>query len=269
MRSTVVGSAALALVAALAGCGNSTSGTPVARPPVLRPYQLIAVFDYARKTEKTVVMQARGQEGPDSLGQDCQVRFVPSAASSCLLTRRDEHMGLITLPQDSYVAQFDPTPADGVGEQTRWRRLAPHDTDMSDFSGVLAQIVGLQAGISDDVVLVDGVSTVTGATADRVAGVRAIRYDLDVDGKALYRAMAAQVGSDSFREALLDLAGDAGRTTAHIWIGSGGPLDRLPLRQDITEPAGRYGAGDTETITYTRWGSPVDIEAPAADHVTG
>jgi hypothetical protein len=270
MRLTAAGLTALALAAATTGCDSSTAGTTAATPPALRPDQLRAVFDHARTTEQTVLVTARGQEGPDALGQDCQVRYVPAAESSCLLTRRDESMGLITLPQASYVAQFDRTPADGVGTRAEWRRLAPHGTDMSDFSGVLAQIVGLQAGISDDVVLADGVSTVTDAAVDPMgAGGPAIRYDLNVNGGALYRAMAAEVGSDSFREALLVLAGDAGRTAAHLWIGVGGPRDGLPLQQVITEPAGRYGAGDTETIRYTRWGAPVDIQAPPANHVTG
>lgn len=256
-------------VTALTGCGGSTPGTPAAHPPVLRPDQLRTFFNIARAMEKTAVVEARGQEGPDALGQDCQVRYVPDAASSCLLTRRDERMGLVTLPEASYVAQFDRTPADGVNAPTQWRRLPPHDADMSDFSGVLAQIVGLQAGISDDVVLADGVSTVTAATADPMDGVPAIRYDLAVDGGALYRAMAAQVDSDSFREALLDLAPDAGRTTAQVWIGAGGTHDRLPLQQIIGEPPGRYGAGNAETIRYIQWGAQVDIQAPPADHVTG
>jgi len=258
-RSLLVVLSCGVVAAATVGCSGPPSTATAPVRPSVGIAQLRDYFRQARAVKKTVTMTARGQEGPDPLGQDCQVQYFPSSASTCYLTRRAEHMGLITLPQASYV-----TTADG-GDPPTWRKLDPHDTDMSDFYGVLAQIVGAQAGIADDVVLTPGVSTLTNATPEQVDGVAATRYDLTVDGRALYAAMARQVSSDSFREALQDLESSAGPTVAQVWIGP----DNLPVRQLVREPRGKYGSGEPETITYSGWGTPVNIQPPPANEVTG
>lgn len=241
-----------AIAAAVAGCG-SNSAPETAPAAVTSTDALRGLFQQAQSQQKTVTTVAKEEGDPQPTTLTCKVQLAPTKESDCSSPGKNGDFRTISLPDAVYIYSADPTSQiDGKP----WRKLDNADRAHSASVGAQTKDLG------DDALFAAGVAKIAKTTPDQVNGHPALRYDLDVDAKALFSAMLAPSADDALRAASQQIINSGGTAGAQVWIGP----NNLPL-QTVTHISMPGKQTRSETTTYSDWGKSVDIQAPPANQV--
>jgi hypothetical protein len=267
MRRTILAvCGAVAALTAVTACGTTTTGGTAApntpRPAVTSLDELAHLVASRTASAHTahvalhidaagVAVAANGQVDLEGAASRLQMDMtVPSLGQLDMVLIGDTMY--MKLPQ-SLVHTAKP-----------WIKVDPNGTD--PVSKALAAVTSQEKQSFDPSQMLNqmaSVGTITGHSADTVAGERVTKYTASVDTAKL---MTSKSVSPQLRQML---SGNGVRLPAHVpytvWVNS----NDLPVKFSLTENVTVQGQAKQITVTgtYTDWGKPVTITAPAADQV--
>jgi hypothetical protein len=280
-RTLLVAGIGAALIA-VAGCGQGIAGSPSAQgagapapgstPKIASVADLGALVQHNASGKNSAHMQmAMTIPGAGDINAQGDIRFngTQSAVQMSMTIPGLGDMQMIVVNSTIYMklpAGLSGTGLTGTAGKP-WTKI-----DLSG-SGALSKSLGSTAGLadqSDPTQLINKIAaagTITNVTHEDLDGVATTHYSITVD----VTKMAATLGSsDAQKQALSGLSGLGIKSMPFdIWVNSDNLPIKITTKIALTNPA---GGGSTEvnlTVTYTKWGQPVNIQPPPADQVGG
>jgi hypothetical protein len=244
-----LGVAGVAGLLLLAGCGASDD-----RPGIDELADTISAQTASHNTAH-VSFDVAG--GTDAVRGEGSYRITPKLAADFSLTGADGPTRFIVIDKTIYLRLADKSRAE-LGVTKPWVRFTPGGSDTR--SKALTYAAGSmteQADIGAQLEKMRRAGTVTGTTAETLAGQQTTRYAIDVDVAKLIT-----IERDPGLRAGLQALRKRGVTTIpyQLWVDG----QNLPAQITVTVPGEQSG---TVTMRYTNWGSRVEVTAPPADQV--
>ncbi len=233
--------------ASSAGASAGASAAVTVKGPTVDLASLMATSSAAVRAKKTVHMVM--SSGGSDLVED--VRY-DGSSSAVRMTMNESGHALTLVYIDKVLYMGGDLIASMAGGRT-WVKIDPNGTDA--FSQSMKSTVDAMASSAANPV--EALATVTGVTATQVsktATTTTYHVALSVDQlKAMVKSQASGIPGLSAQTASTATSG----LTYDITLDR----DNLPTTMRLTL------GGQPATMTFTKWGEPVDISAPAASEI--
>jgi hypothetical protein len=265
-RTTLAVCGAVAALAALTACGTTaTTGTAAAgaaKPAVTNLSDLAHLVSSRTASLHTAHAALRIDAAGMSVVANGQVD-IEGAASRVRMDMTVPSLGdlnMVLIGDTMYMK----LPHSLLPTAKPWIKVDAHGTD--PVSKALAAVTSQEKQSVDPSQMLSqlaSVGTITSHGTDTVAGESATRYTISVDTAKLMKS------KDVTPQMRQMLSGSGTQLPPHlnytVWVNSA----NLPVKFSLTENVSLQGQPKQVTIagTYTDWGKPVDITAPAADQV--
>ena len=272
-RRTTLAGLGLAAVLTLAACGGgssdeTTGANATATPSVETTEQpatsgdaaeLFAAIQAAQQEKQTVVATMVTDAAGMSITGGGSLRFADSVAADMTIevpldaSGQPQQMRIVILDGSVYLQI--PGLSDSIPGKS-WIAASADGTD--PFSQAMAPVLDqLSSSLDPSLEMYSHGAQLTESGTETVDGVETTKYVGSVDLEA---ALAELDGS--LAESAQTLI-DAGSSNLNftVWVDAESLLRKF---ESVTEIAGQSA---TTTVTYSKWGEPVDIAAPPADQV--
>jgi hypothetical protein len=280
MRKTAFAAWGFALVLALSACGGGTGGTGAAPASgqdkagkislFSDPLQLVAAAkagtDKSKSSKFSMEINAAGQ----SIKASGSARYDgDNTAMTMSMDMAGETMDMILVDKVTYLKLPESQRAQ-IGSTKPWLKISADGTD--PVSKALGPILTKAAADNNPSQTLDKISkagTITKSEQVQLDGQPTSHYTIDLDFSKMLDELAGLMGATG-EQAKSQLQGKDLHVPTELWLNS----DQLPVQtvMDMSKVMSTLGAGAqgdaTTTVKHTDWGSPVDIQAPAADQVT-
>lgn len=258
-----VGAAAVCAALALAGCGAPASST--ANRPYTDLGSLAAAIRQSLGTTGTVRLTMSGESGKGSA--DVEVGLLYNGQHTALDLRTSNGAEL-RMSGETLFAKPAAEQASKFGVAQRWVRCFPLAADM--YSRALWKLAKQTAEQTDPLRTVDQLVKAGELTASEqveLDGRKLAHYTVQLDFDRTSEHLIGFISDESQYRIRERLSGKGVRIPLNLWLDD----YQRPVKVVLDErPMARFdpaSPGSVLTVEYRRWGTPVEVAAPAADQV--
>jgi hypothetical protein len=276
MRKTALAAGGFALVLALSACGGGTGAAPASGQDKAGkislfsdPLQLVAAAKAGTEKSKTSKFSMESNAAGQSIKASGSGRYDgANTAMTMTMDMAGETMDMVFVNKVMYLKLPESQRAQ-MGSDKPWIKVSADGTD--PLSKALGPMLNKATADNDPSQTLDKISkagTITKSEQVQLDGQPTSHYTIDLDFSKLIDEFAGLMGAAS-EQVKSQLQGKDLHVPVELWLNS----DQLPVQivMDMSKVMSALGAGaqgnGMMTFKYTDWGSPVDIQAPAADQV--
>ncbi|WP_116202575.1 hypothetical protein [Amycolatopsis circi] len=258
-----VGAVAVCAALALAGCG--APATSSAASPFADAGSLAAAIRQSLGKTGTVRLIMSDEGGKGSAEVEVGLLYNgPHTAVDLRLSNGSE----VRMPGETLFFKPASAQADQLDSARRWIRFFPLATDM--YSRAFWKLAKQTAEQTDPLRTVDQLAQageLTGSEQVELDGRKLTHYTVQLDFDRVAEHLIGFIADESQDRIRARLSGKGVRIPLNLWLDD----YQRPVKVTLDErPMARFDPGLTGsvlTVRYQRWGTPVEVAAPAADLV--